>query len=72
MLQAVILIPVGAGGPSWADIMTAIGTVAVAVAAVWFLKNPYPVVRWADRWGTRWEHRRGEVRQVRDDEPWSA
>lgn len=36
-----------------------------------FLKNPYPLGRWTDRCGTRWEHRRGEVRQVRDDEPWS-
>jgi hypothetical protein len=36
-----------------------------------FLKSPYPVVRWTDRWGTRWEHRRGEVRQVADDEPWT-
>jgi len=23
------------------------------------LKSPYPLVRWTDRWGTRWEHRRG-------------
>jgi len=35
-----------------------------------FLKSWYPLVRWTDRWGTRWEHRRGEVRQVREDEPW--
>ncbi len=35
------------------------------------LKGHYALVRWTDRWGTRWEHRRGEVRQVRDDEPWS-
>lgn len=35
------------------------------------LKSPYPLVRWTDRWGTRWEHKRGEVRPVRDDEPWS-
>jgi len=35
------------------------------------LGNPYPLVRWTDRWGTRWEHRRGEVRQVRDDEAWT-
>jgi len=33
--------------------------------------GPYPLVRWTDRWGTRWEHRRGEVRQVRDDDPWA-
>ena len=30
-----ILIPVAASGPDWATIMTAVGTVAVAVAAVW-------------------------------------
>ena len=30
----------------------------------------YPVVRWTDRWGTRWEHKRGVVRPVSDDEPW--
>jgi len=36
-----------------------------------FLKSWYPVVRWTDRWGTRWEHRCGEVRQVRDHESWS-
>jgi hypothetical protein len=34
------------------------------------LVSPYPVVRWTDRWGARWEHKRGVVRQVRDDEPW--
>ena len=36
-----------------------------------FLKGPHPLVRWTDRWGARWEYRRGEVRQVSDDEPWS-
>jgi hypothetical protein len=35
-----------------------------------FLKNPYPLVRWTDRWGTRWEHRLGQVRRIRDDESW--
>jgi hypothetical protein len=34
------------------------------------LVGAYPVVRWTDRWGTRWEQRHGEVRQVRDDEDW--
>jgi hypothetical protein len=34
------------------------------------LASPYPVVRWTDRWGTRWEHKRGVVRQVRDDQQW--
>jgi hypothetical protein len=32
----------------------------------------YPVVRWTDRWGQRWEHRLGEVRQVGESEPWTA
>lgn len=36
-----------------------------------FLSGPYPLVRWTDRRGTRWEHRRGEVRQVRDNEEWT-
>jgi len=31
----------------------------------------YPIVRWTDRWGTRWEHRRGEVRPVKDGRPWA-
>lgn len=35
------------------------------------LKGHYALVRWTDRWGTRWEHRRGEVRQVRDDQEWA-
>lgn len=35
-----------------------------------FLSSPYPLVRWTDRRGTRWEHRRGEVRHVREDEDW--
>jgi hypothetical protein len=35
------------------------------------LENPYPVVRWTDRWGTRWEHNRGEVRQVDESKAWT-
>ena len=31
----------------------------------------YPVVRWTDRWGTRWEHKQGDVRQIGDDELWT-
>src|SRR4029077_15976569 len=30
----------------------------------------FPVVRWTDRWGTCWEHKRGEVREVMDGRPW--
>lgn len=38
--------------------------------ALKFLRGSYPLVRWTDRWGTQWENRRGEVRQLADDEPW--
>lgn len=34
------------------------------------LANPYPLVRWTDRWGTRWEHRRGEVGQIELTRHW--
>jgi hypothetical protein len=34
------------------------------------LSAPYPVVRWTDQWGTRWEHKRGVVRRVSDTEQW--
>jgi hypothetical protein len=29
-----------------------------------------PIVRWTDRWGTCWEHRKGEVRQIKECEEW--
>jgi len=32
--------------------------------------GPYPVVRWTDRWRTRWEHKRGEIKQVTADASW--
>ncbi len=34
------------------------------------LGSPYPVVRWMDQWATWWEHRRDEVRQIAEGEPW--
>lgn len=34
------------------------------------LASWYPVVRWTDRWGTRWEHKRGEVRPVKPGAAW--
>ena len=34
-------------------------------------EESYPLVRWTDRWGTRWEHRLGEVRQIRDGQDWA-
>lgn len=34
------------------------------------LIGSYAVVRWADRWDTRWEHCKGEVRQIFGNEPW--
>jgi hypothetical protein len=35
------------------------------------LQSPYSVVRWTDRWGTRWEHNRGEVRRIDESTPWT-
>jgi hypothetical protein len=32
--------------------------------------GPYAVVRWRDRWGQKWEHKKGTVRSVNDGEPW--
>ena len=32
----------------------------------------YPLVRWTDQWGTRWEHCCGQVRQVQPGDPWLA
>ena len=34
------------------------------------LKGVYAIVRWTDRWGTRWEHRKGDVQPIAEDEPW--
>lgn len=34
------------------------------------LAGSYPVIRWRDRWGTRWESRQGVVRQVAEGEAW--
>ena len=31
----------------------------------------HPVVRWTDRWGTRWEHRDGDVRKIEQDAAWN-
>jgi hypothetical protein len=35
------------------------------------LEGAVPVVRWNDRWWTRWEHRGGEIRRVDGDESWA-
>ena len=35
------------------------------------LTDPRVIVRWTDRWGTRWEHKRGDVEMIADDSvPW--
>lgn len=34
------------------------------------LSASYPVVRWSDWLGQRWEHRKGTVRKVDNGEPW--
>jgi hypothetical protein len=28
------------------------------------------IVRWTDRWGTRWENKNGEVNQIDKDADW--
>lgn len=33
-------------------------------------RTPYPIVRWTDRWGARWEHKLGVVRRIADGEQW--
>jgi hypothetical protein len=30
----------------------------------------HPVVRWTDRWGSRWEHKQGDVRQIGESAIW--
>jgi hypothetical protein len=35
------------------------------------LRGAYRVVRWRDRWGTRWEYRPDEVHRIGEDEPWA-
>lgn len=32
----------------------------------------HPIVRWTDRWGTRWEYSLGEVRQIDGHSPWTS
>lgn len=36
------------------------------------LSTVYPIVRWTDRWGTPWQRKQGDVRQVADGEQWTA
>lgn len=35
------------------------------------LTDPHVIVRWIDRWGTRWEHKRGEVQPIQPGAQWS-
>lgn len=34
------------------------------------LTDPRVIVRWTDRWGARWEHKRGEIQQVDESAQW--
>jgi hypothetical protein len=34
------------------------------------LRGINPIVRWTDSWGTRWEHKVGQVRSIAAEEPW--
>ena len=35
-----------------------------------FLVDSYPIIRWQDRWGTWWEHKKGVVQEIDENEPW--
>jgi hypothetical protein len=34
------------------------------------LPDPRVIVRWIDRWGTRWEYKRSDVRMIDESAPW--
>jgi len=36
------------------------------------LTDPGVMVRWTDRWGTRWEYQRGEVQKIEQGAEWTA
>ena len=36
------------------------------------LYGSYAIIRWRDRWGTWWEHKRGEVRPIDESESLDA
>jgi hypothetical protein len=36
------------------------------------LTDPRVIVRWTDRWGTRWEHKRGDVHPVDESAQWAT
>jgi hypothetical protein len=36
------------------------------------IHGSYPIVRWTDWRGQRWEHKLGQVRKIAADEPWKA
>jgi hypothetical protein len=40
------------------------------VIASKFLVDSYPIIRWQDRWGTWWEHKKGVVQEIDENEPW--
>lgn len=36
------------------------------------LRSTFPIVRWTDRSGIRWEHKQGQVRQIGENDDWRA
>jgi hypothetical protein len=32
----------------------------------------HPLVRWTDRWGTRWEYQPGQLKKIEEGASWSA
>jgi hypothetical protein len=41
------------------------------VIASKFLVDSYPIIRWQDRWDTWWEHKKGVVRGIDENESWT-
>jgi HAMP domain-containing protein len=37
-----------------------------------FVTSPHAIVRWTDRWGTRWEYKHGSARHINDEAQWQA
>jgi hypothetical protein len=36
------------------------------------IAGPYPVARWIDRWGQRWQQKKGVVQKINEGAPWRA
>lgn len=63
-----------AEGPSYGDTLTPYDagmSIETDLIGVDRLTDPMAMVRWTDRWGTRWENKHGDVRQIEENERWN-